>query len=597
MKNNIYRFVVQSKIRNKIGLTNNQCIMKKLNYFILFVFAASILSSCGGIKKMQEMAGDVSYTVTPPVLEERGDKVDMKVDVKYPAKYFNKSAILTATPILKYEGGETAFESKTVQGEKVEANNPVITYTTGGSYSYSSSVPFTEDMMKSELVVRVSAELKGKTYPFDDYKIGEGVIATSKLVMVNPKPVMIGDKFQRIIPESVLADIHYIINRAEVRPTELKAEDILAFQAFVKAANENPRVDLKGIEISAYASPDGAVELNEKLSKNREGSADKFLAGQLKKDKIEKAAAEGFVKKTYTAEDWDGFKKLMEESSIQDKELILRVLSMYSDPVVREKEIKNIAAAFEQIAKDVLPQLRRSKLIANVENIGYSDDELKALWASDPNALKLEEVLYTATLFEDLDTKLAIYQKAAANFPNCLRAHNNVGYVYILKGDADNAKVALDKAASLKSNDVTNNNLACVALLKGDVENAEKMFTASMGAGAAVNYNLGIIKIMQGDYDKAATYLGNTEEFNTALIKYLKKDSDGSYALANKLTCENGKVEYLKAIINASKGQDDMMLENLRLAVAKSADLKARAAVDMEFAKYFENEAFKTIVK
>lgn len=546
---------------------------------------------------MQEMAKDVSYTVTPPVLEEHGDKVDMKVDVKYPAKYFNKNAVVTATPILKYEGGETAFDSKVVQGEKVKANNPVITYTTGGSYSYSSTVPFKEEMMKSDLVVRVNAELKGKSYTFDDYKIGTGVIATPKLVWVDPKPVMIGDKFVRVIPESFMADIHYVINRAEVRASELKAEDVIAFQNFVKKANENPRVDLKGIEISAYASPDGAVELNDKLAKNREGSADGYLGKQLKKDKIAKAADAGFVSKKYTAEDWDGFKKLMEESSIQDKELILRVLSMYSDPVVREKEIKNISKAFEQIAKDVLPQLRRSKLIANVENIGYSDDELKALWASNPDALKLEEILYTATLFEGLDDKLAVYKKAAANYPDCFRAHNNVGYVYVLKGDADNAKAAFEKAKALKSNDVVNNNLGCVALMKGDVENAEKLFTSSMGAGAAVNYNLGIIKIMQGDYDKAATYLGNTEEFNTALVKLLKKDFDGAMSTINKVKADCPCVPYLKAVIAAKQGKDELVLESLRLATAKSDKLKKRAAVDMEFAKYFENEAFKTIVK
>jgi hypothetical protein len=571
--------------------------MKKFNYLALFTFVAFILSSCGGLNKMQEMAADVSYTVTPELLEEHGDKVDVKIDVKYPAKYFNKSAILTATPVLKYENGETAFEPKTVQGEKVEANNQVIANATGGSVSYTGTVPFTEDMMKSDLVIRVTASVKDKSVDFEDYKIAEGVIATPKLVMVNPKPVLIGDNFKRVIPESYMADIHYLINRAEVRSQELKQEDIEGMKAFLVAANANERVNLKGIELSAYASPDGALELNDKLAQKREATADSYLEKELKTVKVEKAKEAGFVTKTYTAEDWDGFKKLMEASNIQDKELILRVLSMYSDPVVREKEIKNISKAFEAIAEEILPELRRSKFIVNTDKIGYSDDELKALWKSDPNSLKLEEILYTATLFEDLDTKLAVYTKASENYPKCFRAINNVGYVNVLKMDADAAEKALLKAKEIKDNDAINNNLGAVALLNGDVEKAEELFTASMGAGAAVNYNLGIVNVIKGDYDKAASYFGNTDEYNTALVKYLKKDTKGAMATLNNVKSESCYKYYLKAVLAADLDQDELVMESLRTAISKKAELKDRAKVDMEFAKYFENDAFKSIVE
>ena len=571
--------------------------MKKLNYLALFTFVALMLSSCGGLNKMQEMAADVDYTVTPELLEEHGDKVDVKIDVKYPAKYFNKSAILTATPVLIYENGETAFEPKTVQGEKVEANNQVIANATGGSVSYTGTVPFTDDMMKSDLVIRVTASVKDKSVDFEDYKIAEGVIATPKLVMVDPKPVMVGDKFQRIIPETYMADIHYLINRAEVRSKELSQEDIEGMKAFIEAANANERVDLKGIELSAYASPDGELELNEKLAQKREATADSYLAKELKKVKVEKAKEEGFVTKTYTAEDWDGFKKLMEASNIQDKELILRVLSMYSDPVVREKEIKNISKAFEAIAEEILPELRRSKFMVNTDKIGYSDEELLALWESNPDDLNMEEILYTATLVDDLDAKLAVYKKASENFPKCFRAINNLGYVYVLKKDADNAEKALLKAKEMMDNDVVNNNLGAVALLKGDVAKAEELFTASMGAGAVVNYNLGIVKVMQGDYDKAASYFGNSEEYNTALVKYLKKDTEGAMATLNNVKSDCALYYYLKAVLAADLDQDELVMESLRTAVSKKADLKDRAKVDMEFAKYFENEAFKGIVE
>lgn len=566
--------------------------MKKLTYLALFTFVAFAISSCGGLNKMKEKAADVSYTVTPEILEEHGDQVAVKIDVKYPAKYFNKKAILTATPVLKYAKGETAFAPKTVQGESVEANNQKIAYKTGGSVSYAGTVPFTEDMMKSELVVRVEAELKGKKLPFDDYKLADGVIATPKLVIIDPKPVMVGDKFQRVIPESMMADILYVINRADIRASELKAEDWVKVMDFISKANADARIEVKGLELSSYASPDGALELNDKLSQKRDGTATQYLTKELKKAKV----TEGAISSKYTAEDWDGFKKLMESSNIQDKELILRVLSMYSDPAVREKEIKNIAAAYKDIAEEVLPQLRRSKLTVNTDVVGYSDDELKALWVSNPDVLKLEEILYTATLYSDLNTKLAIYTKAASNYSTCFRAINNVGYCNVLLGKSDAAKTAFDRAKELQSNDVVNNNLGCVALMQGDIVKAQELFTASMGAGAAVNYNLGIIKVIQGDYDAAANYFGNTDEFNTALVKYLKKDLDGTLATLGRIEKDFAKKDYLRAIVAAKQNKDELLFESLRLAFAKDSALKARAKVDLEFAKYFENDVFKGLV-
>ena len=566
--------------------------MKKLTYLALFTFVAFAISSCGGLNKMKEKAADVSYTVTPEILEEHGDQVAVKIDVKYPAKYFNKKAILTATPVLKYAKGETAFAPKTVQGESVEANNQKIAYKTGGSVSYAGTVTFTEDMMKSELVVRVEAELKGKKLPFDDYKLADGVIATPKLVIIDPKPVMVGDKFQRVIPESMMADILYVINRADIRASELKAEDWVKVMDFISKANADARIEVKGLELSSYASPDGALELNDKLSQKRDGTATQYLTKELKKAKV----TEGAISSKYTAEDWDGFKKLMESSNIQDKELILRVLSMYSDPAVREKEIKNIAAAYKDIAEEVLPQLRRSKLTVNTDVVGYSDDELKALWVSNPDVLKLEEILYTATLYSDLNTKLAIYTKAASNYSNCFRAINNVGYCNVLLGKTDAAKTAFERAKELQSNDVVNNNLGCVALMQGDLVKAQELFTASMGAGAGVNYNLGIIKVIQGDYDAAANYFGNTDEFNTALVKYLKKDLDGTLATLGRIEKDFAKKDYLRAIVAAKQNKDELLFESLRLAFAKDSALKARAKVDLEFAKYFENDVFKGLV-
>jgi tetratricopeptide (TPR) repeat protein len=571
--------------------------MKKLNYLALFTFTALILSSCGGLNKMQEMSTDVSYTVTPEVLEEHADQVDVKIDVRYPAKYFNKKAIVTATPVLTYEGGETAFEPKKVQGEKVEANNQVINFSSGGSVSYTGTVPFTEDMMKSDLVIRVDAELKGNSLTFDDYKIAEGVIATPQLVEVDPMPIMVGDKYQQIVPDTYQADIHYIINRYNVRMSELKEDDVAGLSEFIKESEENERVDLKGVELQAYASPDGELDLNDRLAQNRQESAKRYFDREMSKAEVEAAAKETFLAMNYTAEDWEGFKELMENSDIQDKELILRVLSMYSDPVVREREIKNISEAFEVIAEEVLPELRRSKFVVNVDNIGHTDAEIKTLWTSDPDSLKLEEILYAATLYEDLDTKLAIYKKASENHSRCFRAANNIGYVYVLKGDADNAEKAFEEAKALMDNDIVNNNLGAVALMKGDLEKAEQLLLSSVNAGDEVSYNLGIINIMKGDYDAAMRNLGSTNTINSALVKILKDDFNGALATINKVEGEDAKKYYVKAIAAANQDNESMALDNLKTAVSKSSELKARAKVDMEFAKYFENETFKGLVE
>ena len=570
--------------------------MKKLNYLALFAVTAFFLSSCGGLNKMQENAGEVSYQVTPDPLEVHTDEVDVKVDVKYPEKYFNKNAILTITPVLKYEGGETAYEPKKVQGEKVEANNQVISQD-GGSVSYTGTVPYSEEMMMSDLVVRVDAEMKGNTMTFDDYKIADGVVATPKLVMVDPKPVMVGDKYERVTPDSYRADIHYIINRSNVRNSQVTKEDMEGLSEYLKMAEQDERTNLKGMKLHGYASPDGPFDFNDKLAEDRQESAKRYFDREATRAELESAAKEGFLAMDYTPEDWEGFKEELEKSDVPDKELILRVLSMYSDPQVREQEIRNLAAAFEVLEEDVLPELRRSRFLVDAEKIGLSDEEIKQVWASDPDSLDLEEVLYAATLHDDLETKLAIYKKAHENFPNCFRAANNIGYVYVLMGEADEAGEAFEEAKEMMDNDVVNNNLGVVALMQGDVEEAEELFQASMGAGDAVNYNLGIIKIMQGDYGAAESYFGNTNSVNAALAKLLQDDYDAALTTINNTEEESAKKYYVKAVIAARQDKDDLVFDSLEMAFDMDAEMKERAKKDIVFAEYFENDNFKNLVE
>jgi len=427
--------------------------MKKIKSLVPVILAVIVFSSCNPLNKMSKDYGNVNYKVTPEVLEAHGGQVAVSITGNFPEKYFNKKATVEATPVLVYEGGETPLKSVVLQGEDVLENNQKISYA-GGKFSYSDVVPYQEGMKKSELVLRATATYKTKTLPFDEVKLADGVIATSTYVWLNAEPIMMADHFKRIVPEAEMADIMYQINRANIRSKQLKSEDIKTLKTFLKEAEAAKNMELVNTEISSYASPDGPLDFNDKLSQKRSSSSSRFFERELKRAKVEGAQKEGFLTTKTTAEDWDGFKSLMEKSDIQDKDLILRVLSMYSDPAVREKEIKNISAAYKVIADKILPQLRRSKITVNVNKIGFSDEEINDFVTSNPDTLGLEEVLYAATLTDNLDQKLKIYTLATEKNPKCVRAANNVGYVYAKMGKMEEAKAAFEKAQGLYDNDV-----------------------------------------------------------------------------------------------------------------------------------------------
>jgi Flp pilus assembly protein TadD len=571
------------------------------------VVVALLFSGCAGLQKMKKNAEKIQFKVTPEVLEAHAGEVDLSVDGKFPAKYFNKKATLVATPVLKYDGGQTAFEPVTVQGEKVEANNKVISYATGGSFSYKDAAKYTDPMSKSELYVNITASKGAKKLDFAPIKIANGVIATSQLVANYPKPILgvrreantTGkydpniDPFQRIVPDEMIADIHYLINKANLQKDEIEAEDVKALETYTKTANEDDRIDLKQVEVSAYASPDGTIDLNTELAAARKSSSSEFLAKKLKE-----AGVNIELKTKYTPEDWDGFKELMEKSNVQDKELILRVLSMYNDPEVREREIKNLSEAFTAVAEDVLPKLRRAKMATSVELIGKTDEELKALAKSDPASLNPAELLYAATLFEDLNEQLSVYNSFIKVYPNDWRGPNNAGYVLAKQMKYADAKPMFGKAETLKNDEpIVKNNLGAIALFEGDITKAETLFGAASGAGNEVNYNLGIVSVKQADYDKAVRYFSKDADVNTALAKMMAGDNNGALKDLEAFEREGCFMkEYLKAVIGARTAKENLLFESLKAACDMNADLKAKAKTDMEFAKYFDNAQFKAIV-
>jgi len=574
--------------------------MRRVRLINLSFLALAVISmsSCGGLKKMETNAGLVKYSVTPNPLEMQADSVAISISGKYPPKYFNKKVTLTATPVLTFNGGEKACKDVKVQGEKVQDNNAVISYTEGGSFSYSDKIPYEEAMRLSKVELRVQGYVKpDKPLDFDPVVIADGVIATPSLLMIAPKPIIGKDKFQRITQESKNADLLFQIQQAKLQSKELNKDQVKALMDYLATVQKNKRKELQGVDISAYASPDGPTDLNAKLSTDRGSVTEKYITKQFKKDTV--LDKKETYKVTDTAEDWDGFQKLMKNSTIADKDLVLRVLSMYSDGDQREKEIKNMSKVYLEIADQILPQLRRSVLTVNVKNVGYSDEEITNIFNTKPDSLKPEELLYAATLTKDNNKKLNVYNKFMEIYPKDWRGPNNAGAMNLLLGNTDKAKELFDKAKQLDENNIIiENNFGAVSLLKGNLDKVEEHFVAASGAGDEVNYNLGVLKVKQGDYNSAVTYFGNNCSFDAALAKLLNQDYDGSIkAVDCAPNKDDAMMYYLKAVDGARKADTEIMYNNLRSALEKDASLNKLAKTDMEFFKYFNDDTYKSIVK
>ncbi len=572
--------------------------MKQTRLQIFGTLALAVLiSSCSSLDKMKEAAKQIQYKVDPTMLETHQGKVAMSMTANVPAKMWDKKCSAEITPVLQYEGGETAYPTITVQGEKVEGNGQTVSYTNGGQIKYpKQEIDFNDKQRVSDLIVRIKFTRGDETREITSTELGleplaKGVIATSTLIGNEPgKSEASKDAFERNTLNDKVAEIVYLINQSSVRNGELKKEDVVAINNYIKELNEDEKKNIKSIAVAAYASPDGSTDLNTKLSGNRESSAKDVVAKSLKKLK-----AEANVETKSTPEDWDGFKTAVEKSDIQDKELILRVLSLYSDPDVREKEIKNLSALYKTIAKDILPALRRSTITVTGEFIGKTDDELKA---ADKNSLTLEELLFTANLFEgDADKQVEYYDAAIKNFPEDYRAYNNKGVVLYNKKDLAGAKSLFEQAEAKKAAPEVENNLACVAIANKDLNAAKEYLGKAAGVGSTLDENLGVIAIAEGDYEKAESYLANSTSNNAALIKILNKKDDAAIATLNANKDENGLKYYLKAIAYAHKNEKDNALENLNKAIKLDNNWKEYAKTDMEFSAFFNDSNFKSIVE
>ncbi|MBE6283235.1 MAG: tetratricopeptide repeat protein [Mediterranea massiliensis] len=563
--------------------------MTKKLYLPLLVAFVAILSSCSS--KLDELSADY-FTVTPQVLEAVGGKVPATIDGKFPEKYFNKKAVVEVTPVLKWEGGQAVGQSAVFQGEKVEGNDQTIAYKAGGNYTMKTVFDYVPEMAKSELYLEFTAKIGDKEVAIPAVKVADGVISTSEIIsqtVGSANVALSEDAFQRIIKEKHDANIMFLIQQANVRSSELKTAK--AFQEEVKAIGEAANKQITNIEISAYASPDGSLDLNQGLAEKRQDATAKVVNRNLKKDKME-----ANVDTKYTAEDWEGFQELVSKSNIQDKELILRVLSMYKEPEQREQEIKNISSVYSALADEILPQLRRSRLTLNYEIIGKSDEEIANLADTNAKELSLEELLYAATLAKDAAKKEAIYTKATQLFPNDYRAFNNLGKLAYEAGDMDKAENLLKKALSVKENPEANMNLGLVELAKGKAAEAES-YLAKAAGNPELNEALGNLYVAQGQYEKAVNAFGDAKTNSAALAQILSKDYNKAKATLAAVANPDGYTSYLNAVIGAKTNNASMVISNLKDAVAKDSSLAKKAATDLEFAKYFTNADFLSIIK
>jgi len=558
--------------------------------YLSLIFGTAILASCS---KMGALDAD-NFTVNPTPLESVGGQVPATINGRFPEKYMKKKAVVKVTPVLRYQGGEVAGDAATFQGEKVEANNQAISYRVGGNYTMKTSFKFVPGMEKSDLYLTFDAQKGKKTVKIPEVKVGYGVLATSELVdrtLKSAGTAFAPDAYQHIIQQKQEANIKFLIQQANIRTSELKTVSIQQFIQTLKDIRADQKgKELSGVEISAYASPDGGFKLNERLAQNREKTTQKYVESQLKKTGLD-----ANVDTKYTAEDWEGFQELVKASKIQDKEVILRVLSMYQDPEERETQIRNLSAAYTNLASEILPELRRARISVNYDLIGRSDDEIQEQFKADATKLSVEEMLYNATLTDNKAEQEAIYKKTTQIYPKDYRAFNDLATMAMADGKYSDAKNYLKQALAINGSAAEPNiNNGIIAMINNDLTTAQSSLSKG-AANPAVSEALGNLYLKQGNFAQAVKTFGNTKSNSAALAQLLTKDYMKAAETLTQVQNDDAMTYYLKAIIAARTNNNSLAVENLKTAVSKDGSLAKYAGNDLEFKKLAEDAAFKIL--
>lgn len=553
----------------------------------MIAFFAIILVSCSS--KLTSLSPSL-FTATPNPLEVQDSKIPATINGKFPEKWFNKNAEITVTPILKWGTSEQSGTSVTYQGENIAGNGIVINQKQGTPFTIKSNFDYDPDMTNPGLYLRFTTLVKNKAVALPDVKISEGLITTAELAnALTNTPANAPDDFQRLIKDTYDANILFLIQQAKLRSSELNSNNLAAWKDLVKSADNNPKQNVN-VEVLAYASPDGGYELNSKLAAQREKNTSGYLNKEFKKENINTN-----VYANYTAQDWEGFKKLVEASSLQDKDLVLRVLSMYTDPADREREIKNISMIYTDLAETILPQLRRSRLIANIETVGKTDNELIQAFNTNPSTLTANELLYAATLQDTPQER--IYTVMTQRFPGDYRGWNNLGAFYFANGQIDNAQKAFMKAQQVNSKaPEPSMNLGLFAIADGNIAKAEQLIANGSQANTS-SEALGLLYLKKGDYNKATQAFGDTKSNNAALAQILTKNYNKAAQTLNAIGNKDGMTYYLEAIVAARTNDATSVAQYLKEAFKADVSLKQNAIHDWEFAKFAGNSAISSLLK
>ncbi|MEI8137093.1 MAG: hypothetical protein WCH21_07210 [Bacteroidota bacterium] len=562
---------------------------------------AVILTSCDGLGKMLKKQKDIKYTVSPNPIEMHGDSIQFSVNGKFNPKLFAKKVTLTLTPVVKSATGEKALKPIVLVGEKATGAGQKIGYTTGGTFNYTSEkFAYEPSMRNAKVEVRALGTVKKKEKKFEPVELADATIVTPLLVRNDEKGIMGKDAFVKTVPANQTTHVYYTINASNVRPAEMKSEEMKEVNDFISANLSSPWYEFKGISVSAYASPDGETEKNANLAKDRAKSGSAAVMSEFSKNK-NKEITFGKTKEQYqvgtTAEDWDGFKSLMEASTMADKDLILRVLTMYSDPEQRRKEIKNLSKTYVELAEKVLPKLRRSEITINVDKKSRTDEQISKLMTSNPDSLSIEELLYGANLTNDLNTKVQVYTSAEKQYGADWRSSNNLGVAYLMQNKVSEAGEAFKRAdKALAGQPAVTNNLGIIEAKNGNRIAAMDLYKKAGGA-AETKYNMGILDVRNGKYADAVSNFGDYKGHNKALAQLL---SGTAGAVKETIDASNekemGYSYYLKAVAAARGGNNADVLTNLKSAIEKDGALKAYAKDDAEFVKLRAEAGFTALV-
>ncbi|MDE6027093.1 MAG: hypothetical protein K2G23_03385 [Muribaculaceae bacterium] len=543
----------------------------------------TLLGLTGCSKKLGQFKSDF-FTTAPTPLATVGDQVPGTINGRIPAKFMVKNAKVTATPVIRWSNGEVSATPVIIQGENVRANGQVVSFADGGTVAIPFNVEYQPDMAKSDLYLSFAVDQNGKIYSLPPVKVGFGVVATSTLASAKTvTPAVAKDNFQKVITEKYSADIHFLINQANIRANQTDKPDYIDLNKRLQEANAAANQEIAGITVNSFASPEGNLQFNTQLAEKREQNTTNLIENQLKKDKISEF---GELTSSFTPEDWEGFEKLVEKSNIQDKELILSVLRMYPDPEQREKEIRNLSAVFNELADQILPQLRYSRVMAQINVIGKSDQELINLFNTDPTKLTADEMLYIATLTNDNTKKMEVYNKSCEIFPKDYRAFNDLGLSQYVEGDYDGAEANFRHALRLQPGaKEPEMNLGLISMIKGDYNDANARIGAAAGVPEAADA-MGVYHLAHGDITKAINSFGDSKTNNAALAQILAQDYTTAKATLGGIKNPDATTYYLNAVLGARTNNEAMVMNNLRQVAKLDPKMLTRAKSDLEFAKY-----------